>query len=347
MNPEIVTAVNWMTAGRKVALATVVSTWGSSPRPVGSQLVVDEDGHFEGSVSGGCIESTIITEAQYLIGKEKHLLVAMGISNDQAWDAGLACGGIIEIFIEVVEMSDPVYRQILLSNEDQHNFCILLDLDSGKKSLIRSSDSLANMQTDLKIAVRRAISTGDSLSYKFDDKRFFIQGFAPKPQLIIIGAVHISQPLASIAGYLGYKTMIVDPRKAFANNIRFPGVDLVLEWPDKAFKQIRLHSNTAVAALSHLLRLDDAALCHALRSDVFYIGALGSKKTHAARIERLEKMGFTKYDLDRVHGPIGIKIGSVTPHEIALSIMAEITKVKRNSSCYQFDNIKPEKVQLS
>lgn len=331
MDDKIATAVEWMAAGRKVALATVIATWGSSPRPVGSQLVVDADGAFQGSVSGGCIESTIITEARHAILEREPQLLSLGISNDQAWDTGLACGGSIEIYVEAAGPHRPVFEQLLALREDQQSTCLLTDLKNGAKELIGAKDAGPALPVELQEAVDRVIATGKSACLMTGDKRIFLQGFAPELQLIIIGAVHIAQPLTQMARLAGYDTLIIDPRKAFATRERFPDTVLVTHWPEKAFDRIRLHLNTAVVVLSHSPRLDDPALVHALRSDAFYIGALGSRETHATRLERLTKNGFSDIELKRIHSPIGISIGSVTPAEIALSIMAEVTRVKRIS----------------
>ena len=331
MNDKIATAVEWMAAGRKVALATVIGTWGSSPRPVGSQLVVDEDGNFEGSVSGGCIESTIITEAQHVIRQEKTQLLSLGIDNDQAWDTGLPCGGNIEIYVEAAEVHRPVLEQLLAFCKKRLNACLVTDLIQGTKKVISSEDTSADLPPALRKAVEQTLSTGRTICHAGGGRRLLLQGFGPGLQLVIIGAVHIAQPLARMARLAGYDTLIVDPRKAFATSERFPDTELITRRPEKAFEQISVHANTAIVVLCHSPQLDDPALIRALDSDAFYIGALGSRKTHAARLDRLKKAGCKKTDLERIHGPIGISIGSVTPAEIALSIMAEITRVKRNS----------------
>ena len=331
MNNKIATAVEWMAAGRKVALATVISTWGSSPRPVGSQLVVDEDGNFEGSVSGGCIESTIITEAQHVIRQKNNQLLSLGIDNDQAWDTGLPCGGSIEIYIEPAGMHRPVLEQLLALREDRLNACLVTDLHRGTKKVISSADDSADLAPAERKAVERVLSTGRTIRHTGGGRRLLLQGFGPEMQLIIIGAVHIAQPLSRMARLAEYDTLIIDPRKAFASGERFPDTKLVTSRPEKALAQIRLHANTAVVVLCHSPQLDDPALVRALNSDAFYIGALGSRKTHAARLERLKKAGCDETDLKRIQSPVGISIGSVTPAEIAISIMADITRVKRNS----------------
>ena len=184
---------------------------------------------------------------------------------------------------------------------------------------------------DLKLAAAAhdVLSCGISRRVDVEGISYFLHGISPNPQMIIVGAVHIAQPLAAIGLLMGYRVRIVDPREAFATVQRFPNTELITLWPNKAFDRFALHSQTALVALSHSPRLDDSALMAALDSDAFYIGALGSKTTHATRLERLSNKGYSKEVLTRIHGPVGLAIGSKTPGEIALSIMAEITRVRR------------------
>ncbi|UCF93072.1 MAG: XdhC family protein [Desulfobacterales bacterium] len=328
---RIETALAWMAEGRKVALATVIATWGSSPRPVGSQLVVDAQGAFEGSVSGGCIEATIITEAQHSIAERRPQRLSLGVSDKQAWDTGLACGGHIEILVENAAPGRAVLERLMVLRKTDQNACLVTQLQTGAKQLIGAEESelRAELPPELRTAVARVHATGDSTLLTTDGQNFFLHGFAPAPQLIIIGAVHIAQPLASMARLTGYRVVIIDPRTAFATVERFPDTEVISRWPAKAFDAIRLHANTAVVALSHSPQLDDPALTRALQSPAFYIGALGGKKTQADRLERLKRAGFSDEQLQRIHGPVGLTIGSTTPAEIAVSIMAEITSVRR------------------
>jgi xanthine dehydrogenase accessory factor len=328
----IETALTWMKSGRKVALATVISTWGSSPRGVGNQLVVDEEGNFEGSVSGGCVESTIITEAQYTIDQGKPQLLTLGVSNGSAWDAGLACGGSIEIFVEDATPYFHLWQLASKRRESNESVCLITQMDSGEKWLLDTLEVRSQKEgfrAELGAAVLEVLSCGISRRVEFQGKSYFLHGVFPDPQMIIVGAVHIAQPLATMGLVSGYHVKIVDPREAFATAQRFPNTELIPLWPVKAFERLKCHSQTALLALSHTPRLDDPALTAALDSDAFYIGALGSKKTHAQRLARLGQEGYSHEALARIHGPVGLSIGSVTPAEIALSIMAEITQVRR------------------
>ena len=326
-------SILWIEQGRKIALATVISTWGSSPRGIGSQLVVDEKGAFEGSVSGGCVESTIITEAQYAIKDGKPQILTLGVSNDMAWDAGLACGGSIEVFLESATSNLALWRLVSEHRKANRSICLISRMDNGGKWLFDkegvAQGCVEEISSELSVAACEVLGCGVSKRIEVDGIPYFLHGIFPDPQMIIVGAVHIAQPLASLAFLAGYNVKIIDPREAFATVERFPSTELIALWPEKAMAGLEFHSQTALVALSHTPRLDDPALMAALDSDAFYIGALGSKTTHGRRLERLMAAGYPSSSLERIHGPVGLRIGSKTPFEIALSIMAEITKVRR------------------
>lgn len=327
----IAKARQWAENGHRVALATVIATWGSSPRPVGSQLVINDREAFFGSVSGGCIESTILTEAQFTIRDNSPQRLSIGIDDRKAWDYGLGCGGSIEIYVEPVASWLPVLAAIAELVDRGQSFCLITNLcDSSKALYCPGLPGVSfGLNRDLQSAAGSAIDSGFSRLEKRGDGEFFLHVFSPSPQIIVGGAVHIAQPLVAMAQLMGYACTIVDPRTTFATGQRFPGVDLIVEHPKSALKKIQWHAGTSVVALSHSPQLDDPLLIHAINFSAAYIGALGSKKTHADRIDRLRKEGFTDRQLDRIHGPVGLDIGSLTPPEIALSIMAEITQRKR------------------
>ena len=245
----IETALAWMKAGRKVALATVISTWGSSPRGVGSQLVVDEEGAFEGSVSGGCIESTIITEAQYTIDQGKPQLLTLGVSNDSAWDAGLTCGGSIEIFVEDATPYFNLWQMASERRASNESVCLITRMDSGEKRLLDATEARSEkgrLRPELGAAVLDVLFRGISRRVEIEGKSYFLHGIFPDPQMIIVGAVHIAQPLATMALVTGYHVKIVDPREAFATSQRFPYTELIALWPEKAFERLTCHSQTAM-----------------------------------------------------------------------------------------------------
>jgi xanthine dehydrogenase accessory factor len=204
-------------------------------------------------------------------------------------------------------------------------------LKSGRQSLIEASEIVGNLVLDATAlaAIRKAVSEDRSTTIETADGPVFVEVFNPRLRCIIVGAVHIAQPLARMASIAGYLVTVVDPRTAFASDERFPDVQLSTEWPDEALEKLRPNRRTAIVTLTHDPKLDDPALAAALRSDAFYIGALGSKKTHGARLKRLTQMGFSEADLARIHGPVGIDIGAISPAEIAIAIMAQITQVLR------------------
>lgn len=324
-------ALEWDDEGREVALATVIATWGSSPLPVGSQLVTDNKGSFEGSVSGGCIEGAVITEALEVIESSRAKRLFFGVSNERAWEVGLACGGEIEVYIEKLEPNLSLYKEVMALKMDQIPVCLITDLINNDKMLVRPDDpeSLDKLPLGLRDAISDALRRDSSIVLQKDGKTYFIHAFNPDPQLIIVGAVHIAGPLARIAGLTGYNVVIIDPRAVFASKERFPDTKLILEWPDEAMEKIALHSRTAVVALTHDPKLDDPALKTALRSDVFYIGALGSRKTHASRRECLKIEGFSEEQISRIRCPIGLNINARTPSELAVAILAEIIAERR------------------
>lgn len=199
---------------------------------------------------------------------------------------------------------------------------VVTALASGKQRLVKATD-VAN--DDLRQALEKRLRSGKSSTEETPSGKFFLTVFVPPPQLVVTGAVHISQELAPMAQRLGYDVTIIDPRSAFATTERFAGIRLLAEWPDKVLPDLQIDAHTAFCALTHDPKIDDPALLHALAKDCFYIGALGSKKTHAARLERLKKQGATDPQLSHIHAPIGLDIGAVSPAEIAVSILAEIT----------------------
>lgn len=294
------TAREWCGARHKVAIATVIATWGSAPRRVGSHLVVREDGIFEGSVSGGCVEGDVITEALTVIREGRSKRLDYGVADARAWEVGLACGGRIAILVQalVAGQFDPVLLDRIAAGRDAGESVTLV--------------------TDLSTGTTREAETGE-----------FVRVYSPPLRLAIIGAVHIAQALVPVARLLGYTPLVIDPRGLFATSARFDDVTLDDGWPDEALARWRPNAACAVVALTHDPKLDDVGLAAALRSPAFYIAALGSRKSHAARLDRLGALGFDEATLTRVHGPAGLAIGAANPAEIALSIAAQMTAAWR------------------
>ncbi|KIC10034.1 XdhC/CoxI family protein [Leisingera sp. ANG-M1] len=310
------TALEWHQSGSGAALATVVQTWGSAPRRTGSQLVVSGEGQIQGSVSGGCVEGAVVMEALEALEDGKHRLLEFGVSDEDAFAVGLACGGTIKVLVEPVGSALPeaLLQELVQARASRTPVAYEVNLATGTRRLVRG-DYPDRMRMD-----RSGVE---------DDGETFVAVHNPPLRLVVVGAVHITQALVPMARIAGYDPVIIDPRAAFAAPERFPGETLMDDWPDEAVEKLGLDTRTALVLLTHDPKLDDPALQAALAADVFYIGALGSKKTHAARVSRMQEAGFTEEQINRIHGPIGLDIGAAGPAEIAVSILSEMTAVLR------------------
>lgn len=330
---ELETLIQWLQEGRKVALATVVRTWRSAPRPVGSHLIIDENANFGGSVSGGCIEGAVISEALTVINDGKPKLLDFGVSDEMAWDAGLTCGGAIQVYVERIERSTDCEEvrdtaSIRAAWIEKKPVALITELNTGQRVLLSSpceqKGELSLNAVELMRAEALLQSAGCGLiESERENVQFFVRSYVPATRLVIVGAVHIAQHLVVMARQLCFRTVVLDPRRAFATKERFPDVDLWHDWPDEGLKALQIDAHTALVVLSHDPKIDDPALGIALNSPAFYIGALGSNRSHQKRIERLRKRGF-EAELDRISAPVGLDIGGRSAAEIALSIMAEL-----------------------
>ena len=339
---EVLTDIRrWRDEGKAVALATVVQTWGSAPRKVGAKMAISEEGKLAGSVSGGCVEGAVAEEALATLAGGRPKLLSFGVADETAWEVGLACGGTIQIFVEAVD--DEVFPAVdrLLHAELAGATATVIagpELLLGRKLLVdaqggRTGHIAPAVDDHAAAAVRESIAHGVSQRALLREPalELFVDVLLPPPTLVMIGGVHIAMALASIAKVLGYRTIVIDPRTAFGSEERFPHVDQMLSvWPQEALPGLALNENTAVVLLTHDPKIDDPALEVVLASQVFYVGALGSRKTHASRLERLRAGAIGDEKLARIHSPIGLDIRAQTPEEIALSIMAEIVKVRRS-----------------
>ena len=312
-------ALAWHRSGRGAVIATVVETWGSAPRPVGSQIVIDAGGAMEGSVSGGCVEGAVITEAIDALDDGTARLLTFGVSDDDAFAVGLACGGQIRVLVEPVGsvMPEHLLAELVNARAGRRPVAYIAALNGGDRRLATPAD-LPEVFTD-------------GRSHVSQDGAEFIALHTPPLRMVVVGAVHIAQHLVPMAQACGFDPVVVDPRPVFGSEDRFKGCRIVDDWPDEALGQLGLDARTAVVTLTHDSKLDDPAISAALGSDVFYLGCLGSTRTHAKRVERLTEAGFSQADIDRIHGPVGLNIGAKSPAEIALSIMAQITQVLRQS----------------
>ena len=336
----------WHAQGKEIALATVVQTWGSAPRPLGANMALTADGEMAGSVSGGCVEGAVVEAGLEVLNSGGARLLHFGVADETAWEVGLACGGTIDVFVRPFNSSKIDF--IKSSLEVGKSLASMMVIRGPEPILgeeiylLEGGDSLSTCGPDLDHwaldQARRALAAGQprqaelSLPDKYSEPvEIFINIELPPLTLIVVGGVHIAIPLTSLAKTLGYRTVIVDPRKMFGSQTRFPHVDqLIQAWPDKALGQVGINSSTAIAMLTHDPKIDDPALKGALRSPAFYIGALGSRKTHAARRQRLLEAGLSEAQLDRLYAPIGLDLGGRTPEEIALAVMAEIVQARNH-----------------
>jgi xanthine dehydrogenase accessory factor len=299
-------AAAWIGAGHRCQLVTVIKTWGSSPRPIGATLAICDDGRVVGSVSGGCIEDDLIERVRAEgITRTTPEVVSYGISADEAHRFGLPCGGTIELAIEPLTRASAI-ADLLARLENHELLARRLDLASGAVTLAPAPPGAAQLLAD------GVLTT--------------IHG--PRWRLFIIGAGQLSRFLAQIATAMDYYVTVCDPREEYRAGWQLPGVQLVHAMPDDLVIEARLDHRSAVVALTHDPKLDDLALMEALKSEAFYVGAIGSRVNNAKRRERLKLFDLSEQQLARLHGPIGLYIGSKTPAEIAISILAQLTAVK-------------------
>jgi len=300
----------WTAAGEEIAMATVVETWGSSPRPLGSKMLVTRSGKMAGSVSNGCIEGAVFEEAQKVLQSGEPKLAAFGVADEVAFEVGLACGGHIEVYVQPLRREHRHLIEMLNRNEPA---TLRTNLASGETEVIGGAPS----------ATELARRDGDS----------FVEPFRRPAHLVIIGAIHIAIPLHRLAKLMGYRVTVIDARKKFATKERFPEADeLIVAWPDEAMKKVRVDNSTYVVILTHDPKFDLPALRSMLKEEAGYIGAIGSRKTSQNRFDALRAEGFTEEQLSRVRGPIGLDLGGRGAEETALGILAEITAVRFGGS---------------
>jgi xanthine dehydrogenase accessory factor len=301
---------SWTAEKEEIALATVVETWGSSPRPLGSKMVVTRSGKMAGSVSNGCIEGAVFEEAQKVLKSDRPNLAAFGVADDLAFSVGLACGGHIEVFVQ------PFGRV--------HQHLITL-LDENRPATLRTN--LVTGET----VVAEGTPSGSELARREGD--WFIEPFRRPAHLIIVGAIHIAIPLHRLAKLMGYRITVVDARAKFATKERFPEADeIIVAWPDEAASKLTFDNSTYVVILTHDPKFDLPALRSVLGKDIGYVGAIGSRKTNENRFAALRNEGFTEEQISRVHGPVGLDLGGRGAEETALGILAEITAVRFGGS---------------
>lgn len=299
-------ADEWVRSGRRAVMGTIVRTWGSAPRPVGSLVVIRDDGLVAGSVSGGCIEDDLVDRVRSrALAADRPQRVKYGVTADEAFKFGLPCGGTIELVLEPLGPESRIgelLARVLAGRQTVRR----LDMATGRVTL--------------------AEGTGRDVLAATDEALVTVHG--PRLRLLVIGAGQLTHYLAQMALACDYAVTICDPREEYADGWLVPGTTLLRTMPDDTVVEFKPDMNTAIVALTHDPKLDDLALMEALKSGAFYVGAIGSKKNQAKRRERLKEFGLTESQLERLHGPVGIKNGARTPAEIAVSIMAELTAAK-------------------
>jgi len=321
----------WRAERQPVALATVVATWGSAPRSVGGKMAVTADRRIVGSVSGGCVEGAVVEAAGEVLASGAPRLLKFGVADDTAWSVGLACGGAIEVFVEpLAEAIHVAVRDALRQEQPVAIATVLSGSRIGQKLAMLGDGSTAGaIDEGATQSARAALAEGRSRRLPHGDGELFVDVLMPSPRLIVVGGVHIAVSLVRLAKELGYRTVVVDPREAFASAKRFPNVDeIVSAWPDEALARLALNAGTAVAVLAHDPKLDDPAIRAALASPAFYVGALGSARTQEKRRARLLAAGASEAALAKLHAPIGLDLGGRSPEEIALAILAQIVAAR-------------------
>ncbi len=321
----------WLARGEKVALATVVATRRSAPRPIGAKLGVSEGGELAGSVSGGCVENEVFGLAQERLGGGQPVLANYGISDELGLTVGLPCGGEIDVFVDEYE---PQLVERLLEAAEREEPAVLYQVVSGEKLgakllVFEDGEVMGNGLGEPPVSVDELLRRGKSVLVEEDGRTVFCDVFGRRPRLVVFGAVDTAEHLCRSAGALGWRTTVVDARSALATAERIPSADeLMVAWPEEALQQIAPDHATSIVVLTHEDRFDIPALKSALASDAFYVGALGSRRNQERRRERLLSEGLDEEAIDRISGPSGLDIGASTPAETALSILAEILAVR-------------------
>ncbi|MFI6350156.1 XdhC family protein [Streptomyces sp. NPDC050560] len=341
----------WLADGARFAVATVVGTWKSAPRGPGAAMAVSEDGEALGSVSGGCVEASVYELAREVIESGVPALTTYGVSDDAAFEAGLTCGGIIEVFVRPAGGGHHPYLAGVLDALRETRPVAVASLVSGdpppERDMVVTPDdshgSLGDDRLDAAVAERArgllargtsaVVHIGPHGEQRADGVGVFVQSFAPPPRLLVFGAIDFAGAVARLGRFLGYRVTVCDARPVFATKARFPGADeLVVDWPHRYLAGTQVDANTVICVLTHDPKFDVPLLQEALRTPARYIGAMGSRRTHDDRLRRLREEGVPEADLARVASPIGLDLGARTPEETAVAIMAEVISLNWGGS---------------
>jgi xanthine dehydrogenase accessory factor len=337
------TIERWLNEGQPVALATVAETWGSSPRQAGAKMAVTLPGAMVGSVSGGCVESAVLGEALEALKDGMSRLLHYGVSDDRAWEVGLACGGRLTVYVEPLDRA----WWTALADAARHNraaatITVIAGEAAGQKVLVEAGAGVVYASLALNAAQREALIQAADQAVRtqrktdcavIGDMDVLIDIHRPHPRLVIIGGAHVAQALCRLAQVLDFEVIVIDPRSAFATPERFPNVKTLSHlYPDKVLPALGIDAETYIAVLTHDPKIDDPALRVALPSLAPYVGVMSSKRSHQLRIQRLLRSGLDQALIDRIRTPIGLNLGAQTPEEIALSIMAEIVALRNGAA---------------
>jgi xanthine dehydrogenase accessory factor len=329
----------WSSAGDSVAAATVVRVAGSAPRPEGSRFMVTSSGEMTGSVSGGCVENDVYLHATAVLDGGDPLLVTYGIADEEAFEVGLACGGTIQVFIHRLDGDVPAAARDLVRDGRLGSLATMVAGPAiGALALLDEAGAVIagslpdDIAGDIRSDAVRLADTEEAVTLSYGDHEVFVETLAPAPRLIVWGADEVAISLSSMAKQAGFRVTICDPRPAFTLPERFPDAEqVVVGWPADLADQVPIDARTFVVSLTHDARVEGPLLPHVLASPARYIGAMGSRRTHAKRIERLAAEGWDQEDLDRIHGPVGLDIGAERPAEVAVSILAEMVQARHRS----------------
>jgi xanthine dehydrogenase accessory factor len=347
----------WQGEGIDAGRAVVVRTFGSAPRPEGAVLLHAPDGRIAGSVSGGCVEGAAAEQIEHAWSTGNARVIRYGISDEQAWDVGLACGGTIDVLVEPAVPWAAVTAAVESLGAGGHGSAVITPLPGDSPpaefgphepgrgaapapTLVVHDDGRLDgtlgspdLDDQLVAAAREALNRGQSRTVELGGRSLFVEAFPVRPRLVVVGAVEVARSLVRLARELGYETVVIDGRASFATPERFPDVDrLLVGWPDEVADEIGLGPNDAVAVLTHDVKFDEPAIVEALRRHCRYVGAVGSRKTQADRRRRLLDAGVSEAELAQLRGPVGLDLGGRNPPETALAILAEIVAERYDGS---------------